>query len=43
MPIETILFLAATLMLFGGFAGTLAYVDASTRVQRRANHPVPGE
>ncbi|WP_255607843.1 hypothetical protein [Ancylobacter sp. Lp-2] len=43
MPLETVLFLAAVLIVFGGFAGTLAYVDVSTRAARRANHPLPGE
>ncbi|MDQ0509534.1 hypothetical protein [Ancylobacter amanitiformis] len=43
MPIESVLFLALTIIAFGGFAGTLAYVDCSTRDVRRRNHPIPGE
>lgn len=43
MPMETVLFLAFTLLAFGGFAGTLAYVDISTKATRRQNHPLPGE
>lgn len=43
MPMDTVLFLAATLMAFGAFAGTLAYVDVSTKAARRYNHPLPGE
>ncbi len=43
MPMDTILFLAATLIAFGGFAATLAYVDIATRATRRHNHPLPGE
>ncbi|WP_256441400.1 hypothetical protein [Ancylobacter radicis] len=43
MPMETVLFLTATVIAFGGFAGVLAYVDISTRETRRRNHPLPGE
>ncbi|MCS0493710.1 hypothetical protein [Ancylobacter mangrovi] len=43
MPTETLYFLIFTLIAFGGFAVTLAYVDASTKRTRRHNHPLPGE
>lgn len=43
MPVETVIFLAVTLIAFGGFAGVLAYVEQSTRETRRRNHPIPGE
>jgi hypothetical protein len=43
MPTETLIFLAATLVAFAAFAGTLVYVDVSTKAVRRQNHPIPGE
>lgn len=43
MPTETLFFVAATIIAFGGFAATLAYVEASTKAVRRHNHPLPGE
>lgn len=43
MPIETVIFLTATVIAFSGFAFTLAYVEVSTRAVRRKNHPIPGE
>ncbi|TCK28808.1 hypothetical protein EV667_2821 [Ancylobacter aquaticus] len=43
MPTETLFFVAVTVIAFGGFAATLAYVEVSTRASRRQNHPIPGE
>ena len=43
MTTETLIFVAATVIAFSGFAATLAYVEASTRAVRRQNHPLPGE
>lgn len=43
MPTEALFFVAATIIAFGGFAATLAYVEASTKAVRRHNHPLPGE
>lgn len=43
MPRDTLIFLAFTLLAFGGFAGALAYADATSKAVRRRNHPLPGE
>ena len=43
VPLATIIFVAGTVIAFGGFAVTLAWVEASTRSVRRSNHPIPGE
>ncbi|ADH89642.1 hypothetical protein Snov_2347 [Ancylobacter novellus DSM 506] len=43
MPTDVLLFVAFTVIAFGGFAATLAYVEISTRESRRKNHPIPGE
>lgn len=43
MPTETVIFVAAIVAAFGGFALVLAYVDVSTKATRRTNHPLPGE
>lgn len=43
MPTETLIFVAATILAFGGFAVTLAWVEVSTKAVRRSNHPLPGE
>ena len=43
MPTDTLVFVAFTLVAFGGFAAALAYVEMSTRETRRRNHPIPGE
>jgi len=43
MPTDTLIFVVATVVAFGGFAAVLAYVEISTREVRRKNHPIPGE
>lgn len=43
MPTDTALFLAFTILSFGGFAATLWGVDRYSRATRRARHPLPGE
>lgn len=43
MPTDTVIFVSLTVFAFAAFAATLAYVEASTRIVRRRNHPIPGE
>lgn len=43
MPTETVIFLAFTILSFGGFAATLWGVDRYSRAVRRERHPIPGE
>lgn len=43
MPTDTLIFVAAVVVSFVGFAVALAYADVSTKATRRKNHPIPGE